>query len=199
MNAVWPFVRAIIPFVASAWAFRTEATNVDIPGESPANWRWQDAGITDVGVAVQKNYVESGFTLIELMITVAIVAILASVALPSYTEYIQRSKTEEATSGLAELRVKMEQYFQDNRKYDDYVDSGCKYVSNGNLALSGDKYFAYTCESLAGSYTLTATGRSGQNMSGFSYTINETGARTSTVPPSATVHACWVTKKGGSC
>ncbi len=78
-----------------------------------------------MGVAVHKNCVYSGFTLIEMMITVAIVAILASVALPSYSEYVLRSKTEEATSGLAELRVRMEQYFQDNRKYDDYVDGNC--------------------------------------------------------------------------
>lgn len=148
---------------------------------------------------MHKNCVYSGFTLIEMMITVAIVAILASVALPSYSEYVLRSKTEEATSGLAELRVRMEQYFQDNRKYDDYVDGNCKLVSNGNLAVPGDKYFAFTCESLASSYTLTATGRSGQKMGGYSYTINEAGSRTSTVPPSGTVHSCWVTKKGGSC
>ena len=58
-----------------------------------------------------------GFTLIELMIAVAIVAILSAIAIPSYTEYVQRSRIIEATSTLSSMRVKMEQYFQDNRSY----------------------------------------------------------------------------------
>ena len=59
----------------------------------------------------------SGFTLIEVMITVAIVAILAAIAVPSYNEYVQRARITEATSALADMRNKMEQYFQDNRTW----------------------------------------------------------------------------------
>ena len=59
----------------------------------------------------------SGFTLIEVMITVAIIAILAAIAVPSYNEYVQRARITEATSALSDMRNKMEQYFQDNRTW----------------------------------------------------------------------------------
>ena len=59
----------------------------------------------------------SGFTLIEVMITVAIVAILGAIAVPSYNEYVQRARITEATSALSDMRNKMEQYFQDNRTW----------------------------------------------------------------------------------
>src|SRR4029079_5758281 len=58
-----------------------------------------------------------GFTLVEMMITVAVLAIVASIALPSYFDYIKRSKIVEATSGLNDMRVRLEQFFADNRQY----------------------------------------------------------------------------------
>ena len=58
-----------------------------------------------------------GFTLIELMVTVAIVAILGSIALPAYNQYVQRGKITEATSSLSELRLRAEKFFADNRTY----------------------------------------------------------------------------------
>src|SRR6202158_4594192 len=58
-----------------------------------------------------------GFTLVELMIVVAIIAILASIAMPAYNAYILRGTFAEAASSLAAPRVKMEQYYQDQRTY----------------------------------------------------------------------------------
>jgi type IV pilus assembly protein PilE len=51
------------------------------------------------------------------MITVAIVAILASVGYPAYTDYLRRGQLPEATAALSDYRVKMEQYFQDYKNY----------------------------------------------------------------------------------
>jgi type IV pilus assembly protein PilE len=53
-----------------------------------------------------------GFTLIEVMVVVAIIAILAAIAIPNYADYVTRSKVTDAVSGLSEMRVRMEQYFQ---------------------------------------------------------------------------------------
>ena len=58
-----------------------------------------------------------GFTLIEVMIVVAIVAVLAAIALPNYADYIKRGKIIEATSALSDLRTRYEQWYLDNRTY----------------------------------------------------------------------------------
>jgi prepilin-type N-terminal cleavage/methylation domain len=145
---------------------------------------------------------QRGFTLIEVLITVAIVAILASIAYPSYTEYITRGKLQEATSTLSEFRVKMEQHYQDNRRYDNGTAGTC------GVAMPALKYFTYTCASADASgpgdqtFVLTATGLAAQGLNGFAFTIDEsstrktTGVGTGWTTPSGN---CWVQKKNGSC
>ena len=58
-----------------------------------------------------------GFTLLEMMIVVAIVGILAAIAIPNYSDYVKRGKIIEATQRLSEARTKLEQWFLDNRTY----------------------------------------------------------------------------------
>jgi len=142
----------------------------------------------------------TGFTLIELMVTVAIIAILAAVALPSYTAYITRSKLAEATSNLLAMRTKMEQYYQDNRSY----VGAC--VAGTVAALpTGLKYFTMTCPTLTdgppAAYTVRADGQ-GSDLAGLTRTIDQTNTRrTVSVPAGWTMPAtnCWVSKKTGDC
>ena len=158
---------------------------------------------------------KQGFTLIELMITVAVVAILAAIAVPSYTDYITRSKFTEAHGMLADLRVKMEQYYMDNRRYSTTTGGGICGIPgtpNGNTpTVPGAKYFTYECASgsvnAAGDqqYTLTAAGIAGQGLDGISFTLNHANARATTVggvmatKGYAANTTCWVLKKPSQC
>lgn len=130
-----------------------------------------------------------GFSLIELMVVVAIVGILASIAIPSYQDYVTRGRIPEATSGLAEMRLRIEQYYADNRTYVGYTCT----------APGQPDAFAFTCPTLAAnSYLLQADGNASRSMTGFSYAINQANVRTSTTPWGNST-TCWVNGRGGAC
>lgn len=133
-----------------------------------------------------------GFTLIEVMIVVAIVGILAVVALPIYNEYVTRSRLPEAHGNLSTGRVAAEQWFQDQRTYTGFP---CPQDTN---------FWRYAgCGVTAGaaSYTITATGQGA--MAGFVFTIDErntrqtTGTATGWAPSGGLPVNCWIVRKGG--
>lgn len=141
----------------------------------------------------------NGFTLIELMIVVAVIGILMAVALPSYTTYVNRGKIAEAMPALADYRIKMEQYFQDNRNYG---------VASGNcpVSVATSKYFTFTCTVGAAtptvSYTASATsvaGALGSATGDYTYTVNEVNTKSTTKFKGAAVtKSCWLAK-GDEC
>ena len=96
------------------------------------------------------------------MIVVAIVAILASIALPTYRDYLRRGQLPEASTYLSDYRIKLEQYYQDNRAYS--TDGTCRTGATwSSFAPTEAKYFAFSCATAAPyqTYTLTATGSKG--------------------------------------
>jgi type IV pilus assembly protein PilE len=146
----------------------------------------------------------AGFTLIEAMITVAVVAILATIALPNYTDYLQRSKLVEAKVGLSDLRVRLEQHFLDMRTYPGAcVQPATGPAPAGQIYLpAGTKYFSFECLLTATTYTVTATGSAAHGMAGFAFTVDELDRRRTVALPAGwigTGSSCWVSKKSGEC
>jgi type IV pilus assembly protein PilE len=98
-----------------------------------------------------------GFTLIELMIVVVIVAILASIAWPSYQAYIQRSRRSDAQSLMLAISSKEQQYMLDRRQFTDLVgptglnmnQQGWTCTVNGNKVCV-NAYYSVSVEVLAG-------------------------------------------------
>lgn len=136
---------------------------------------------------------QRGFTLIEVMVVVAVVAILSAIALPSYSEYIKRGQIVEGITPLADMGAKMEQFYQDNRTYSNACESAI-------AAKPADTArFAYQCSTQASSYSIRATGQG--SMNGFVFALTHEGQRyTTSTPPGWTAGSgCWSTRKNGSC
>ena len=85
-----------------------------------------------------------GFTLIELMIVVAIIAIISAIAVPMYGNYVQKSRRTDAKAKLMEVAQSLERCFTQFSAYD---DSSCNVVASGAVSLNSDEGF----------YTITTT------------------------------------------
>lgn len=140
-----------------------------------------------------------GFTLIEVMITVAIVAILAAVALPSYRDYILRGQVVDATSGLAAMRADMERFFQDNRTYVG-ATAPCKAGTDASRKIGS---FQLSCDGDPTSTAFTIQAVGSGSTAGFTYKVDQANQRSTTAVGSgsgwSTCTTSWVMKKGQAC
>lgn len=100
---------------------------------------------------------QRGFTLIEMMIVVAIIGILAAIAYPSYDEYVKRGNRTEGQALLSDASARQERYFAQNNAYittdADIAKLGLK---NGNKSETNKYTLALSKVAGDGGYTLTA-------------------------------------------
>jgi len=138
----------------------------------------------------------SGFTLIEVMIVVAIVGILAAIAYPSYQDQVRKSRRGQLKADLTELSQLFERNFTEANRYDqDSAGGALRDVANVPLAplfstspRTGTAYYTITLPTLtASTFTLSAapTGAQAGDPCG-NYTLNQAGTKTATGPAD-----CW--------
>ncbi|WP_426194130.1 type IV pilin protein [Massilia sp. DWR3-1-1] len=135
---------------------------------------------------------QTGLTLIEVLVTLAIVGILSAIALPNYRDYVTRGRLAEAFSGLATVQPNAEQFWANTRSFAAF-DGATVFPAdtpNFTYALSG---------ATAAAYVVTATGRG--PVDGFAFTIDQQGNRVTTAAPDGwTANAtCWTDRRSGAC
>lgn len=143
---------------------------------------------------MQKN---QGFTLIELVIVVAIVGILSAIAMPMYRDYVVRSNRTEAKTALAAVALAQERFYSVNNRYSTTIASlgTVMGLSSSGVTENGFYSISITAANPAASYTLNATPQSkaGQNTDKCNIlTLTSTGLKgVSSAISGYTAANCW--------
>ena len=120
-----------------------------------------------------KTRFTAGFTLLELLIVVAIIGILAGVGIPAYNGYITDSKEETAKNNLRSIAMMQSSYYSDNNSY--YLASNTSSINTNlfgksTLDTSGD--YDYRTVSHASGFQAIATPKSGKSVTKYCLTQN---------------------------
>ncbi len=146
-----------------------------------------------------RGYANRGFTLVELMVVVVIIAILSSIAIPSYTQYITRSRRSVAKTVLLQVADRQEQFFADNKTYANdltdlgYADDGFAIDEHGtviDVASADRQYLISLTNTAAMTFTVNAAPQltqAARDASCMTLTLTHTGIRDQTGPSDD----CW--------
>lgn len=133
------------------------------------------------------NHMARGFTLIELMVAMVVLSILMAIALPSYNNYVTRSKVPAGLDALSAYATRMEQRYQDTGSYANGAACG--------VAVPTVDNFTVTCALSGGGQGFTATATGSGPLAGYGYTIDQNGVRVTTAHPRGVPATnCWSTK-----
>ncbi len=146
-----------------------------------------------MGESMRNKKIVNGFTLLELMVTVAILGIIVAIAMPNYTESVSRSRRVDARNLLLENVHFMERVFTENNRYNTNLGTATV-LPNLTSPRQGTVQYNITIGAMdASSYTLRATPAAGSGMAGDkcgTYIINNLNQQTNSgnTTPSA---ECW--------
>ncbi len=135
-----------------------------------------------------------GFTLIELMVVVAIIGLLAAIAIPSYKDSTRRANRADAQITLSRLATLQERYFFRTNQYTgDFNDLISGVADNTTSITSDEGYYTIALTATASSWSLTATGTGDQanDTECATLTLTNLGAKTSTDSNNAASTECW--------
>ncbi|MBU6460626.1 MAG: prepilin-type N-terminal cleavage/methylation domain-containing protein [Proteobacteria bacterium] len=137
------------------------------------------------------NKVQQGFTLIELMIVVAIIGILAAIAIPSYQNYVKKAKFTEVVQSIQPIKLEVESCIQQQGLAGGAAVTGCAAGSNGipSTVTATSKYLASVALDTSGNGVITATAT----------TAVDSTSPTITLTPSITASGGVDWTKGGTC
>lgn len=142
---------------------------------------------------------KSGFSLIELVIAMAIVAILVAIAYPSYHNYIVNARRTDGQTALLDLASRMEQYYSENHTYQTATIAAGGATDVMDSATSPEGWYVLSISNATPTtYTLQATPQNSQATGDTrcqTLTLNQLGIKDITAgpagAPTSTAEACW--------
>jgi type IV pilus assembly protein PilE len=139
---------------------------------------------------------QKGFTLIEVMIVVVIVAILAAVAIPSYQDSVRKTRRADAKEGLMRIAALQERYFFTNNRYGELKDLGLTATSGCNAKIDSQEGFyeiqLANCGTTSFEIQATAVGAQLSDTRCRTFTLNHVGRKTAKESGGAmNTDTCW--------